>query len=164
MAINQADFLEEQEDTQHGRFLTFALGEEVFGIEIKYVTEIIGVQPITRLPEVPAFIKGIINLRGKIIPVIDVRLKFKKPEVPYDDRTCVIVVETQEVLVGLIVDNVAEVITIGDEEIVPPPDYGADTNNKYIQGIGKVGNEVKLLLNTERLFREEDAQTIREIK
>lgn len=162
MALNQAEFLQQQEDTQHGRFLTFALGDEVFGIEIRYVTEIINVQPITRLPGVPEFIKGIINLRGKIIPVIDVRLKFKKPAVPYDDRTCIIVVDTQEVLVGLIVDNVAEVITIDDENIVSPPEYGAEAQNRYIQGIGKVGDDVKLLLNIESLLKEEDSPAIRE--
>jgi len=162
--LNQEEILEEQEDTQHGRFLTFALGDEVFGIEIRYVTEIIGMQPVTKLPEVPDFIKGIINLRGKIIPVIDVRLKFKKNAVEYNDRTCIIVIETSDLCVGLIVDNVAEVIAIEDENIVPPPDSRSGVQNRYISGIGKVGNEVKLLLDCEMLFKEEEAKILTDIK
>lgn len=152
------------EDTQHGRYLTFHLDEEDFGIEIKYVTEIIGMQPIARIPEVPDYIKGIINLRGKIIPVIDMRLKFKKESVEYNDRTCIIVVDTQEIIVGLVVDKVSEVITIDDEEIAPPPDKKTGIHNKYIQGIGKIEGEVKLLLDCKKLFNEEETKTIGEIE
>lgn len=154
--------LEETEDTQHGRFLTFALGEEVFGIEIRFVTEIIGMQPITPLPEVPNFIKGIINLRGKIIPVVDVRLKFEKETVAYNDRTCIIVVETNEITVGLIVDKVAEVLKIEDENIVPPPDHRTGIQNRYLAGIGKDGEDVKLLLSCEKLFSDEEVRVIGE--
>ncbi len=154
MAINQEALMTEQEeDTQHGRYLTFALGREVYGIEIRFVTEIIGLQPITGLPHVPAHIKGIINLRGKIIPIIDMRLKFKKKPMAYTDRTCIIVIDTGEVCVGLIVDNVSEVLTIEDGQIVPPPDTGKQ--NKYISSIGKAGSEVKLLLDCEKLLVEE---------
>ncbi len=103
---------EEQEDTQKGKYLTFFLDQEAYGIDIRYVTEIIGIQPITAVPEVPAYVRGIINLRGKIIPVLDVRLKFHKETVPYNDRTCIIVVEIQEMPVGLIVDHVADVSAI----------------------------------------------------
>jgi purine-binding chemotaxis protein CheW len=163
MTLEKEERLEEQEDTQHGRFLTFALGEEVFGIEIRFVKEIIGMQPVTRLPEVPNYIKGIINLRGKIIPVIDVRLKFKKEAVAYNDRTCIIVIETATISVGLIVDNVDEVIAIDDENIVPPPDERSGIQNRYISGIGKVENEVKLLLDCEKLFQEEDVKIISDI-
>jgi purine-binding chemotaxis protein CheW len=151
---------EDQEDTQHGKFLTFALGEEVYGIEIIYVTEIIGIQPITQIPEVPNFVKGIINLRGKIIPVIDVRLKFKKNEVGYNDRTCIIVVDIQDTSVGLIVDNVAEVLDIPDENIVPPPDVKTGFQNRYIKGVGKVDSEVKLLLECNRLFEENEVEIL----
>ena len=160
MEINKEELVEEQEDTQHGRFLTFALGEEVFGVEIKYVTEIIGLQPITILPEVPEYIKGIINLRGKIIPVIDMRLKFKKNAVEYNDRTCIIVIETKELSIGLIVDNVAEVLSIDDDHIVPPPDQRTGIKNRYIKNIGKVGNDVKLLLDCEKLFNEDETQIL----
>ncbi len=153
----QEELLEKREDTQHGRFLAFALGEEIFCMEIRFVTEIIGIQPITRIPEVPDFIKGIINLRGRIIPVIDMRLKFGKQAIPYNDRTCIIVVETQTLSVGFIVDNVAEVITIDDENIVSPPDNRVGIKNSYIQGIGKMGSEVKLLLDCEMLLDEDAA-------
>lgn len=148
------------EDTQHGKFLTFILGDEVYGIEIQYVTEIIGIQPITGVPEVPDFVKGIINLRGKIIPVIDVRAKFRKPEIEYNDRTCIIVVDIKDVSVGLIVDNVAEVLSIQDENIVPPPDVKTGFTNRYIKGIGKVDNEVKLLLDCNRLLSDEEVDIL----
>jgi purine-binding chemotaxis protein CheW len=161
MNLNPVE-MEENEDTQHGRFLTFALGAEIFGIEIRFVTEIVGMQPITPLPEAPSYMKGIINLRGKIIPVIDIRLKFKKEPKEYDDRTCIIVIDLDEVTVGLIVDNVSEVLMIEDENISSPPDQRAGLQNKYLAGIGKVGNDVKLLLSCERLFKEEEIDFIRE--
>jgi purine-binding chemotaxis protein CheW len=142
----------QEDDTQHGRFLTFALDGESFGIEIICVKEIVGMQPVTPLPEVPAFVKGVINLRGKIIPVIDMRMKFGKEEAVYNDRTCIIVIDTQDVSVGLIVDNVSEVLTINDSNIVPPPDNRTGAQNHYIKGIGKVGSEVKLLLDCNKLF------------
>lgn len=152
------DFLEEtEEDTQRGRFLTFQINSEVYGIEIRYVTEIIGIQPITEVPELSEYMKGIINLRGKIIPVMDVRLRFKKEPVIYNDRTCVIVVEIENISIGLIVDNVSEVLSIPEEEIVEPPDMKSG-GNKYIKGIGKVGNDVKLLLDCERLINEQDLE------
>jgi purine-binding chemotaxis protein CheW len=153
------DELEIQEDTQKGKFLTFCLGKEVYVIEIKFVTEIIGVQPITEVPELPGYVKGIINLRGKIVPVIDVRLRFKKEPVEYDDRTCIIVVEAAEGSVGLIVDNVAEVLSIPDEDIIPPPDISRGSENKYLKAIGKVGEEVKLILECEKLMNENDPES-----
>ena len=157
------ELLEQQEDTQHGRYLTFNLGEEVFGLEIRYVTEIIGMQPITKIPEVASYIKGIINLRGKIIPVIDMRLKFGKEAAEYNDRTCIIVIDTQELIVGLIVDKVSEVMTIEDENVVPPPDQKTGIRNRYIQGIGKVDGNVKLLLDCRMLLDGNEIQEINSI-
>ncbi len=151
------------EDTQKGKFLTFAIGEECYGIEISYVTEIIGIQPITAVPEVPRYVKGIINLRGKIIPVIDIRLKFRKEAVPYDDRTCIVVVDIEELSVGLIVDNVAEVIDIPDENIVLPPDSKTGFHNRYIKGIGKVEDDVKLLLDCNKILSDEESDIIEAI-
>jgi purine-binding chemotaxis protein CheW len=145
-----------EEDTQHGRYLTFELGSEAFGLEISHVTEIVGMQPITPIPESQAYVKGVINLRGKIIPVIDVRLRFGRECAEYDDRTCIIVVDILGTSVGLIVDCVAEVITIDDANIVPPPDYRSGVNTRYIKAIGKVGCDVKLLLDCEKLFRDEE--------
>lgn len=154
--------LMEEEDTQHGRYLTFALSAEVFGLEIKYVTEIVGMQTITPLPETPEYVKGIINLRGKIIPVIDVRLKFKKEPIDYNDRTCIIVIEIADTTVGLIVDNVAEVLAINDEAIAPPPDHRTGAQNRYIAGIGKVSNLVVLLISCEKLFEEDEIHILKE--
>ena len=153
-----------EEDTQHGRFLTFTLEDEVYGIEIKYVTEIIGIQSITKVPEVPNYVKGIINLRGKIIPVIDVRLKFGKQPMEYDDRTCIVVIDITEVSVGLIVDNVDEVLTIDDQDIAAPPANKTGFENKYIKGIGKAGERVQLLLDCEKLLKNEEMEIIEGIK
>ena len=148
------------EDTQKGRFLTFAIGKEVYGIEIKYVTEIINIQKITEVPELPDYIKGIINLRGKIIPVLDVRLRFRKEAKEYNDRTCIVVVDIEDMSVGLIVDSVSEVTSITENDIVPPPDANTGFNNKYIKGIGKVGDEVKLLLDCSKLLSDEDCDSL----
>lgn len=150
------------EDTQKGKYLTFLIGRESYGIEIKYVIEIIGIQAITEVPEVPDYIKGIINLRGKIIPVMDVRIRFKKEPKEYNDRTCVIVVQFKDILVGLIVDNVSEVIPIADEDIVLPPEMSS-SEGKYIKGIGKTGENVKLIIDCEKLMNDNDFDEVRNI-
>lgn len=152
-----------EEDTQYGKYLTFTIDGEVFGIEIRYVTEIIGMQAITVVPEVPTFVKGIINLRGKIIPVIDVRLKFGKEAIEYTDRTSIIVIDINETAVGLIVDYVEEVLNIDDEHIAPPPQSKSGFENKYIKGIGKANGSVQLLLDSERLLRNEEMEAIETI-
>ena len=151
-----------EEDTQEGRFLTFSLGKESYGIEIRYVTEIIGIQPITEIPELPEYVKGIINLRGKIIPVMDVRLRFKKEQKDYSDRTCVIVVDIRDMSIGLIVDSVSEVMTIPKQDIVQPPQMNKGYQNRYIKSIGKVGSEVKLLLDCEMLLNEGEINELSE--
>lgn len=146
------------EDTQKGKYLTFFIETGVYAIEIKFVTEIIGIQPITIVPEVPSYVKGIINLRGKIIPVMDVRLRFKKEPLEYNDRTCIIVVDVNDISLGLIVDMVSEVLEIPDEEIVLPPDMNKSNENKYIKAIGKVENGVNLILSCERLLGDENLE------
>jgi purine-binding chemotaxis protein CheW len=161
MASVLEDNLEIQnEDTQKGRFLTFTLGKEDYGIEIKYVTEIIGIQPITQIPELPDYLKGIINLRGKIIPVMDVRLRFGKEPLAYTDRTCIIVIDINETSIGLIVDTVSEVVSIEDENIMSPPNAKTGFNNRYVKGIGKLGNEVKLLLDCGKILREDETEML----
>jgi purine-binding chemotaxis protein CheW len=157
------DLIETDEDTQKGRFLTFSIGNENYGIEIRHVTEIIGIQEITVVPELPHYIKGIINLRGKIIPVLDVRLRFKREPKDYNDRTCIIVVDIMDASVGLIVDEVSEVITIEDENIVPPPSIKSGFHNNYVKGIGKVGNDVKLLLDCDKLLNYDEIEEISKI-
>jgi purine-binding chemotaxis protein CheW len=153
--------LELEEDTQKDRYLTFMIESECYGIEIRYVTEIIGIQAITAIPELPEYVRGIINLRGKIIPVMDVRLRFKKEAREYNDRTCVIVVDIRDISIGLIVDSVAEVLTIAEQDIVDPPQVNR-MNNRYIRKIGKVGNAVKLLLDCEKLLSENELEDIGE--
>lgn len=141
-----------EEDTQQDLYLMFALDNENFGMEISYVESIVAMQAITPMPEVPSYIKGVINLRGKIIPVVDMRLKFKKIPAAYNDRTCIVILVMKDITVGLIVDEVNEVVRIGEKEIVPPPDSQLTGSHKYIKGIGKADGAVKLLIDCEKLF------------
>lgn len=151
------------EDTQKGKFLTFPLGAEIYGIEIKYVTEIIGMQSVTEIPDLPEYVKGIINLRGKIIPVIDVRQRFKKPAIECNDRTCIVVVDIKDVAVGLIVDTVSEVLTIADQDIVSPPQLNNSSyQQRFTKAIGKVGDNVKLILDIDRLLNDEELSSLKQ--
>lgn len=152
-----------EEDTQKGRYLIFAIDNESYGIEIQYVTEIIGIQTITAVPELPDYVKGIINLRGKIIPVMDIRLRFKKEPKEYNDRTCIIVVDIMNMSVGLIVDSVSEVVTINDTSISELPQMNQGNNNRYVKNIGKIGNEVRLLLDCQKLLTDEDIHNLNEV-
>lgn len=136
-----------------GEVLLFNIGEIVYGIEIKYINEIISIETITVIPKVPDYIKGVINLRGKIVPIISVRKRFGKEEIPYDDRTCIIVLEFQGGNhVGIIVDRVREVLIVKPEEISLPPDCKNVNSNKYIKNIIESGGEIKQLLNCEKLI------------
>lgn len=156
---------EQEEDTQKGKFMTFQTGKEYFGISISYVNEIISMQSITGVPEVEDYIKGLINLRGKIIPVIDVRARFKMEPVEYNDRTCIIVISVKSMVIGLIVEKIAEVDDIDDDDIVPPPSLGKKGNehSKYVYGLARKGNSVKLLLDPEKLIKQEDIDIIEEV-
>lgn len=149
-------------DTQKGKYMTFKSGNEYFGLEIQYVNEIIQLQAITAIPETEDYIKGLINLRGKVIPVVDVRLRFKQEPFEYNDRTCIIVINIKSMMVGLIVEKIAEVVEIKDDNILPPPSVGrADrVQNKYVYGIGKVGDTVKLLLDPDKLLNDEDLSVV----
>ncbi len=154
--------LDEEEDTQEGKFLTFTIGREEYGIEIRHVTEIIGIQNITDLPDMPDYVKGVINLRGKVIPVLDVRLRFALEEREYDERTCIIVVNISETAVGLIVDSVSEVIDISESDIADPPSVNKGAGSRFIKGLGKVDNEVKILLEIQRFLFEDELEVISE--
>lgn len=155
----------DEHDAQKGKYMTFKSGNEYFGLKIQYVNEIIGFQAITAIPETEDYIKGLINLRGKIIPVIDVRLRFRQPPFEYNDRTCIIVIDVKSTVVGLIVEKIAEVVEIREENILPPPSIGrADkVQNKYVYGIGKVGDSVKLLLDPDKLLNDEDISVIEQV-
>lgn len=142
-----------------GKYLTFALGKEEYGIGILKVKEIIGMMEITAVPQTPAFVKGVINLRGSVIPVLELRTKFGMPIKEYDDRTCIIVSEVQggtgQIQVGMIVDSVSEVLNVVQEDIEPPPVFGGssvDTTN--ILGMAKMKGEVKILLDVEHVVSE----------
>ncbi|WP_303869086.1 chemotaxis protein CheW [Acetobacterium wieringae] len=147
--------MSEGDETEEGKYLTFTLDAEAYGLEITYVTEIIGIQKITEVPELPEYVKGIMSLRGQIIPVVDIRLRFGKPARNYDERTCVIVVEIADITVGLIVDGVAEVVAIPAEEIVPHPDLDESDSRQFVRGISKVGTSVKLILDCNKLLADD---------
>ncbi len=145
-------------DTHQDKYVTFKSGNEYFGLKIQYVNEIIVCQEITQVPESEDYIKGLINLRGKIIPVIDVRVRFKQEPLPYTDRTCIIVINVKDTVVGLIVEKIAEVVEITEDNILDSPTLGNEDKcqNKYVYGVGKVGDNVKLLLDPERLIKDDD--------
>lgn len=151
-----------EHDAQKGKYMTFKSGEEYFGLKIQYVNEIIQIQAITVIPETEDYIKGLINLRGKIVPVIDVRRRFNQEPYEYDDRTCIIIIDVNSTVVGLIVEKISEVVEIQEKDILPPPSVRhvdkAD-RNKYIYGIGKVGSDVKLLLDPEKLLNDDESLT-----
>ncbi len=144
------------EDTQKDRFLSFKIDKEDYAIEIKHVIEIIGIQRITKVPNIKDYIKGIINLRGNIIPVVDVRTRFALQPIPYNDRTCIIVVKLMSSAIGLIVDEVQEVVNMPENIISPPPATNKGSHSRFISGIGKVGKIVKIILNTSRLLYDDD--------
>lgn len=151
-----------EQDAQDIMYMTFKSGNEYFGLKIQYVNEIIPYQAITAVPETEDYIKGLINLRGKIIPVIDISLRFKQEPFEYNDRTCIMVVSVQSTVVGLIIEKIAEVVEIRDENILPPPSIGRldKVQNNYVYGIGKVGDSVKLLLDPEKLINDEDMSVL----
>ena len=154
------DLYDDDEDTQKDKYLTFHLAGEDYGIEIAYVTEIIGIQKITDVPDMPDFVKGVINLRGKVIPVMDVRRRFKIEERAYDERTCIIVVDINDTAVGLVVDKVNEVADIPEEQIEPPPQTGKSTSSRFIYGMGKIDDEVKILLKVDKLLFDEELESL----
>ena len=147
---------DENEDTQEGRFLTFQIAKEIYAIEIRHITEIVGIQKITEVPDMPSYVKGVINLRGSVIPVVDVRLRFNKEDIPYTDRSCLIVVTINDELVGLAVDTVKEVISIDDENISPPPSITKDGLNKYVNGVARVAEDVIMLLAIGKLLYDQN--------
>lgn len=152
-------------ETQKGKYVTFKSGNEYFGIKIEYVNEIIVFQEITEIPESEDYIKGLINLRGKIIPVIDVRLRFKQKPFEYNDRTCIIVITVDTNVVGLIVEKIAEVVEIQEENIIPSPTIGHSdkAHHTFVYAIGKIGDSVKLLLDPDKLLNDNDLSLIEQI-
>jgi len=149
-----------------GKYLTFTLENEEYGIGILKAKEIIGMMAITSVPRTPNFVKGVINLRGKVIPVIDLRLKFNMGEIPYTDRTCVIVVEidsdSETVLIGIVVDSVSEVLNINKNEIEDSPAFGTKLETDYILGMAKTDGRVKILLDIDKVLSKKEMVHIKE--
>jgi purine-binding chemotaxis protein CheW len=142
--------------SREGKYLTFALADEEYGIGILKVREIIGIMPITTVPQTPEFVKGVINLRGKVIPVVALRRKFGMEEIEYTERTCIIVVEitgsSGAILMGIVVDSVSEVLNIKSDDIEDAPTFGASLDTQYILGMAKVEGGVKILLDIDRVL------------
>lgn len=142
------------ESSELNKYLTFVLGSVYYGLDIQHVREIIGMQQVTVVPDVPPFIKGVINLRGKVIPVMDVRRRFHMESRPYDERTCIVVIHVGDWLVGLVVDTVSEVLDIPRGDIEPPPEaFGfGQRQDHFIAGMGKVGDDVRMLIDARKLL------------
>jgi purine-binding chemotaxis protein CheW len=149
-----------QREIRSGKYLTFKLAHEDYGIALLQVKEIIGMLPVTAVPQTPAHVKGVINLRGQVIPVTDLRLKFGMPEMAYTDRTCIIVVEVQgeaaTVQMGLVVDAVCEVLQVREQEIEDAPSFGAKVDTDFILGMANMDGGVKILLDIDRVMTAQD--------
>src|SRR6056297_1384779 len=146
-------FNEADEEVQENKYLMCKIGGEVYGIDIQHVTDIIELQKITEVPDMPKYVKGVINLRGQVIPVIDLRLRFGMEEREYDDRTVITVVRFKDYVIGFIVDTATEVQDIPEKDIDPPPKvHGDEAEQKYILGLGKIDSEVIILLDIEKLL------------
>ena len=159
--VDQAVYVNEDRE---GKYLTFTLANEDHGIGILKIKEIIGMMPVTPVPQTPAFVKGVINLRGKVIPVVDLRLRFGMEEIEYTERTCIIVVEIEgkdgTVLIGIVVDSVSEVLNIKGDEIEDTPTFGTKLNTDYILGMAKMDGGVKILLDIDRVLSTEEVEAL----
>ena len=149
---------------KEGKYLTFSLADEEYGISILKIKEIIGMMPITTVPQTPEFVKGVINLRGKVIPVIDLRLRFGMDAIDYTERTCIIVVEIKchagTVQIGIVVDAVSEVLNVSGEDVEETPTFGAKLNTDYILGMAKMEGGVKILLDIDQVLSGEEIELL----
>lgn len=157
MTNNDDFFLDNQSDNIEDTYLTFGVEHEQYAVNITYVTEIVGMQKISEVPDVPHFIKGVTNLRGNVIPLMDVRLRFGLPWRDYDDRTTIIVLELEGELTGLIVDQVSEVLDIHPDQVTPPPRWHSHGDQGVIKGLGKTEENVHIILDTRRLLNDRRA-------
>ena len=159
--MNQAVKIMEDKE---GKYLTFTLAEEEYGIGILKIKEIIGMMAITTVPQTPKFVKGVINLRGKVIPVIDLRLRFGMESMDYTERTCIIVVEidgtANTVQIGIVVDAVSEVLNINGKDIEDTPTFGTKLDTSYILGMAKMEGGVKILLDIDRVLKAEEVEML----
>jgi len=167
LAASPASALAPTTDERAGKYLTFMIGKEEFGVGVLKVREIMGIQDITAVPQTPPYLKGVINLRGKVIPVIDLRLKFGLPSMDYTQRTCIIVVQVKSgstlLMMGIVVDEVCEVITMGSGEIEDTPDFGASVATNYILGMAKIKGKVKILLDINEVLTSQELSGLESI-
>ena len=145
---------EQVQSVEGGKFLSFFLGKEEYALEILQVQEIIGLMPITPVPKMPHYIKGVLNLRGKIVPVMDLRTRFGMEEIEHTEETCIIVVQEKQYLMGIVVDKVSEVADIEGSQIEDVPSVGAVDKNEYLLGIGKIKDQVKMIVDVNRVLFE----------
>ena len=143
-------------DSRAGKYLTFFLANEEYGVEILKVQEIIGRMPITPVPLTSKYIRGVINLRGKIHPIMDLKIKFGMEETQITDEICIIVIKTSTLMMGILVDKVSEVVNVSSEDIEDTPSFGGDVNPEYLLGVGKTGGRVRLLLDIEKVITASD--------
>lgn len=158
--MNSVNNMQMDDTEMAGKYLTFWTEGQLFGVPISDVVQIIQMQEFTVIPEFPSYAKGIINLRGSVIPIIDIRLRFGKEEIPYNEHTCIIVTSINDTLLGFIVDGVEEVTDIPDEEISEPPKMADDHTSVYLTGIGKHDGRVVLLLNTQKIVNSDSMATL----
>jgi len=160
LALSEERTAAAKNDDRAGKYLVFQLGREEFGIRVLKVREIMGVQDITAVPQQPAHVKGVINLRGKVIPVVDLRLKFGLPSVEYSQRTCIIVVQLRggvnSILTGIVVDSVAEVLNLAAADIEDTPDFGHGEATPHLLGMAKVKAKVKILLDIDEVMNSQE--------
>ena len=151
---------DEESSTRKSKYLFFSLGDELYGINIMNITEIIEMERITEVPDMPDYVKGVINLRGKVIPVMDLRLRFGMPEREYDDRTCIVVTSVDAASLGLIVDTVAEVHALAAKDIEETPSFSGSVKDHYVEGIGKVEDRVTVLIDARKVLQGEELQVV----
>lgn len=157
--IFSKDNISALENVPTEKYLTFFIDEQLFAIQSSQVAEIIRMQPITFMPKLPAFVKGVINLRGKIVPLIDLRIKLGKTPIEYDEHTSIVVIEAGDINVGFIVDRVNDVTDISKNQISDSPKLAKDTTTNYVTGIATLENEVAMLLNPDRILAQEADET-----
>ena len=166
-SVETVDHTEKSMPSSEGKYLTFTLANEEYGIGILKIKEIIGMIPITTVPQTPEFVKGVINLRGKVIPVIDLRVRFMMDAIDYTERTCIIVVEIDGqagmIQIGIVVDAVSEVMNIKGEDIEGTPTFGTKLNTDYILAMAKMEGEVKILLDIDRVLSNQEIATLEKV-
>jgi purine-binding chemotaxis protein CheW len=173
LARGQSFSTAQKQDQRAGKYLTFGLGNEEFAIQVVRVREIMCIQEITAVPQMPPYLKGVLNLRDKVVPVVDLRLKFDMPELEYSERTCIIVAQIESqgglsqgglsknvLMIGIIVDGVTEVLTLQANDIEDTPEFGSGVETGYILGMAKIKNKVKILLDINRIFTPQEVQRL----